>query len=511
MITLNTLKELKNTSSALKKQPIPVELEAPAVKKEMQFLTEMTFIYVLKLLGVEDENQLEKIVSRLREGTFFYTFTHLVYNLAKSITDFDFLTQPENIIVYKKIAEVSDECDIHLLPYVNVLAKIAANKELGLYTENQEIGLFLNEYDKHKDEVEPIEFLRQFKKILKYQTQKIFEQFIKDNIFTIIQKTHKQYEDIINSIHMLTLYVYGLHYYQVLMSNENENLLVSHINFCVSHLASHDYIKFNTKEKQKIFPVFDNKKEAVEYFFEHNQKVLNSAYRFIGLLKDYCSADEVIEFCNFLHENLYQKEPVIFDEDKTKFNKYIAKKIRELSVTSNSKVYKEIFKLLPLRYICMRQPTVTRSQYGTLLIFNDKKEKFLFYAVDNGNLSSKTPEANVFVEVEILKKTPNGYAEKWRWKNVETSINKENNIKTQNNDNKKQNDNEMYTLEECLDMWRDKTAWEYNKKKNEIMDDATLKYIAKNKPLTKAALPKKYHNEMGDEIISIIRNSLYSK
>jgi ribonuclease D len=69
----------------------------------------------------------------------------------------------------------------------------------------------------------------------------------------------------------------------------------------------------------------------------------------------------------------------------------------------------------------------------------------------------------------------------------------------------------MYTLEECLDMWRDKTAWEYNKKKNEIMDDATLKYIAKNKPLTKAALPKKYHNEMGDEIISIIRNSLYSK
>lgn len=499
MKTLESLKVLKSTCNSLKSNVIPVAIEYPPIKTEMQFITEMTFIYVLRLLGVEDEKQLEKIVTRLREGTFFYTFTHLVYNLAKSITDFDFLTQPENIIVYKKIAEVSDECDIHLLPYVNVLAKIAANKELGLYTENQEIGFFLNEYDKHKEDVEPIEFLHQFKKILKYQTQRIFEQFIKDNIFTIIQETHKQYEDIINSIHMLTLYVYGLHYYQVLLSNENENLLVSHINFCVSHLASHNYIQFNPKEKQKIFPIFNTNKEAVEYFFEHNQKVLNSTYRFIGLLKDYCSADEVIEFCNYLHENLYQKEPVIFDEDKTKFNKYIARKIRELSVTSNSKVYQEIYKLLPLRYICMRQPTVTRSSYGTLLIFNDKKEKFLFYAVDNGNLSSKTPEANVFVEVEVLKKTPNGYAEQWRWTAIEPYDTKEfNDINSHN------------SLEAYLRKWRYQKANETKKKQNEIMSDDVLNSIANDKPITKGALPNPYNkNEMGNEIIKVIRKYLF--
>lgn len=502
MKTLTALAELKNTYTSLKTAPIPVQLEAPAVKKEMQFLTEMTFIYVLKLLGVEDEKQLEAIVSRLREGTFFYTFTQLAYNLAKSKTDFDFLTLPENIIVYKKIAEISDECDIKLLPYINVLARIAENKQLGLYSENQEIRFFLDEYDKLRNTVDPNEFLHMFKKILKYRTQKIFEQFIKDNIFNVIQNTLKQNEDIISSVHMLTFYVYGLHYYQGLISNENENLLLTHINFCISHLAAHNYIQFTPKEKQKIFPTFENNKLAVECFFEHNQKVLKSTDRFIGLLKDYCSAEEVIGFCNYLRENLNKQEPVLFDEDKTKFNQYIARKIRESIEMNNAKVYQDIFKLLPLKYICLRQPTVTRSSYGTLLIFNDKKGKFLFYAVDEGNLSSKTPESNVLVELEILKKTPNGYAEQWRWKDVETSEKKESIKKLPNN-------NQMLSIEECLDLWRDKTAWENNKKINEIMDDATLKYIAKNKPLTKAALPKKYQNKMGDEIISIIRNSIY--
>lgn len=503
MKTLESLKVLKSTCNSLKSNVIPVSIEYPPIKTEMQFITEMTFIYVLRLLGVEDEEQLEKIVSRLREGTFFYTFTHLVYNLAKSITDFDFLTQPENIIVYKKIAEVSDECDIHLLPYVNVLAKIAANKELGLYTENQEIGFFLNEYDKHKDDVEPIEFLHQFKKILKYQTQKIFEQFIKDNIFMVIQKTHKQYEDIITGIQMLTLYVYGLHYYQVLLSNEHEDLLVSHINFCVSHLASHNYIQFNPKEKQKIFPVFDNKKEAVEYFFEHNQKVLNSSNRFIGLLKDYCSADEIIEFCNYLRKNLNNPDLVLFDEDKTKFNKYIATKIRESSENNNSKVYKDILKLLPERFICERTPNITHGMLNNhktvLYMFYDRNKKFLFSACADGNQNTNVPEAHVLVEIEVLKKNKENIVEKWRWKTSSSSSKNTFIIHPQ-----------KMTIDAALREWRNNKAYEKKVKPNEVMDDATLTYIAENKPVTRGALPDRYHNKLGDEIINVIRNSLYS-
>ena len=33
------------------------------------------------------------------------------------------------------------------------------------------LSIIIYEYDKHKDDVEPIEFLHQFKKILKYQFQ----------------------------------------------------------------------------------------------------------------------------------------------------------------------------------------------------------------------------------------------------------------------------------------------------------------------------------------------------
>lgn len=152
--TLERLNHLKQTTSSLKKSPVPVSLEAEPVKKQMQFLTEMTFIYILKLLGVEDEEKLAQIVSRLREGTPFYNFTFLAHNLAKSKTNFDFLTSPENLSAYAKIAEVSRECGIVLLPYVNVLSRIAENKQYGLYSENQEVGFFLDEYHRYKDSVD---------------------------------------------------------------------------------------------------------------------------------------------------------------------------------------------------------------------------------------------------------------------------------------------------------------------------------------------------------------------
>ncbi|MBR1721834.1 MAG: hypothetical protein IJ727_05030, partial [Treponema sp.] len=72
---LESLNRLPKTSSSLFQAPHPLSLEAEPVKKQMQVLTEMTFIYVLKLLGVEDEKTLAKLVSRLRKGTPFYDFT----------------------------------------------------------------------------------------------------------------------------------------------------------------------------------------------------------------------------------------------------------------------------------------------------------------------------------------------------------------------------------------------------------------------------------------------------
>lgn len=153
MRTLNFLNALRQTSSSLLTSPIPVESKHQPVEFQMRILNEMTFIYVLKLLGVEDEAKLAEIMSRLRRGSFFYRFTHLAHNLAKSKTDFDFLTSPENIPVYKKIVEVSEDCGIELLPYVNVLSKITENKQYGLYRENDEVVFFLDEYGRHKGHV----------------------------------------------------------------------------------------------------------------------------------------------------------------------------------------------------------------------------------------------------------------------------------------------------------------------------------------------------------------------
>ena len=100
-LTLASLNQVQQTSASLRKsQIIPTHLESPPVKNKMQYLTEMTFIYILKLLGVEDEEKLSEIVSRLKEGTPFYDFTVLAHNLPKSKTDFEFLSSPEKHPAY---------------------------------------------------------------------------------------------------------------------------------------------------------------------------------------------------------------------------------------------------------------------------------------------------------------------------------------------------------------------------------------------------------------------------
>lgn len=421
MSTLKSLNLLQQTSSSLLSTPIPVALSQPPIQYQMRFLTELTFIHVLKLLGVEDEAKLAEIISHLRKGSLFYDFTNLAHNLAKSKTDFEFLTSPENLPIYKKIAEVSDECDVELLPYVNVLSKIADNKQYGMYSDNQEVVFFLEEYGKNKDKVDAKEFLHQFKKILKYQTQRIFEQFITDNIFSIIQQTLNDYKSEIINTPMLAIYVYGINYYQGLISNENENTLLEHIKFCISYMASHNEINYEPAPPKKYFPEFYTHQQAVDHFFEHNNYVLQSPDRFIGLLKDYCPIDEIYDFSSYLRRNLYAINPILFDEKKSKFNSFMARKIREkASSKGNYKLYKDIYALLPLIYQCERSPSVLDHGGDPLLIFNKPHGDFLFYASEKGNTSPTLPKAHDVVEVEILEKNSSGYAIKWRWTEIKS-------------------------------------------------------------------------------------------
>ena len=327
-LTLAALNHLNQSSASLRSmQFVPTHRESQPVKKQMAYLTEMTFIYILKLLGVEDEAKLSEIVSHLKEGTPFYDFTVLAHNLAKSRTDFDFLTSPENLLAYAKIAEVSRDCGVQLLPYVNVLAKIAENKQYGLYSENQEVGFFLDEYGKHKDSVDAKAFLHQFKKILKYRTQVLFERFISDGIFTIICKTLSENSEKIASVQTLALFVYCLHYYQHDISNDDENFLHAHIKLCIDYLFRHGELGFKPVKKEKIIPTFDNLEKSVEYFFDYIDFLNLTLENFIGLLKDFFPCEDIYDFCDFLRENLYRNTGAIFDDGKSETLHLISMKI----------------------------------------------------------------------------------------------------------------------------------------------------------------------------------------
>ena len=414
MKATDSLSRLEQTSFSLLKAPVPVSREAEPVKKQMQLLTELTFIYILKLLGVEDEKKLAEIVSRLREGTPFYHFTFLAHNLAKSKTDFDFLTSPENLSAYAKIAEVSRECGIVLLPYVNVLGRIAENKQYGLYSENQEVGFFLDEYHKYKDTVGASEFLHQFKKILKYETQNLFERFIKDGIFSLIQATLRDNSEKIASEQTLAIYVYGLHYYVPSISNADENFLHEHIRFCVNYLSSHGEITFKPIAVRKKILNFENEKAALNYFFAHNSQTLDSLERFCGLLEDVCPSEEAIEFCEFLRENLHKANGKFFDDGASKFNQIMARTLREKVKLENIPLYREMCKLFPQKIIGARSPSVQGVWYQ----FYDENGNFLFHVNATGNRNQKVPEAHVFVELEILKQREKGSVETWNWREI---------------------------------------------------------------------------------------------
>ena len=420
-ISVTALENLKRTSLELSSYNIPTDREFPPVKRELQFITELTFIYILKLLGLEDEKKLAEIISHLRQGTPFYDFTYLVHNLAKSKTDFDFLTSPENVSVYKKIIEVSNECNIELLPYVNVLAKIADNKQYGLYTENQEVVFFLEEYGKNKDKVDSKKFLHQFKKILKYETQVIFERFLNEKIFSIIQDVLSKNSAQIQNSQTLVFYTYGLTYYDNKISNQDENFLLEHIKFCVDYLSNHKLLDFNVKSKQRNIPIFNDETQAVNYFFEHNKDVVDSLDKFLALLKDVCPSDDVNDFCDYLRNNLYKSDVVSIDDSKNLFVQAFSENIRSRINNENIKLYKDIFKLLPKKFIRERSPNVLHRKGDTLYIFslhNINVEKNMFMALESGNIKTQIPPAHTLVEVEILKSDEKGNALQWSWKNL---------------------------------------------------------------------------------------------
>ena len=417
MKATEALVRLQKTNLDFPSFPAPSPEKSEGVKKQLAVVRDLTFIHIFHLLAEEDEAGLEKIVRRLRTGTPFYDFAFLAYSLSREETDFDFLTAPENLSVYERIADVSEESGIYL-PYINVLRKIADNKQFGLYSENQEVEFFLDEYGRKKDSVSAEDFLRSFRKILKYPTQQLFGRFIRDGIFSLIQSTLHDHAAKIASEQTLAIHVYGLHYYQSGTPNADENFMYEHIRFCVSYLARHGQIEFHPTARPPLLPKFDREEDAIAYFFSRNEKTLNSLDRFIALLKDICRSQEANDFCDFLRKNLYKENAVRFDDTKSDFARVMAQTIRKKAQTENVKLYKDINDLLPQRFVCERSPSVLHHDGEPLYIFYDKNGDFLFYALQTGNQNGKVPSAHAKIQLEILKKNKNGHATLWTWQEL---------------------------------------------------------------------------------------------
>ncbi len=413
MKTVNSLDKLKQTVSSFASMSVPVSTNHEPVKRQMLTLTEMTFVYILKLLGVEDEEKLGKIVLQLRKGTLLYDFTFLAHNLAKSKTDFDFLTSPDNVEVYAKIAEVAGGCGIELLPYVNVLSRIAENMQYGLYSENQEIALFLDEYYTHRKNVDIKEFLHQFRKILKYPSQVCLEKLIEDDIFSLIESAlYENFERIVNAS-SLALYVYAMHYCDFNISNEDENFLIFHITQCVVCLEKHDEIKFSTALKEREIPQFDSVEDALDYFFSYYDGEFDSINKFISLLKDVYPSLDTYSFCSFVRDSFVtgnNKAAVYPNGDFfTVMSGFIRSKSKSIPLC------KKLSALLPNCILCKRSPSILHHDGVPLCMFFDEHDAFAFYALENGNENKVLPPAHVFVEVKILKLNESGYVERWRW------------------------------------------------------------------------------------------------
>lgn len=420
MRALDTLKQLQKTNLSFPLLPVPSEASSDAIKVQLEIVRNLPYISILIFLSADNEAKLCKIVSQLKTETQdFYEFAFLAYNLSKSETDFDLLTSAEKLPVYEKIIAVSESCGMDLPPYINVLKNIADNKQLGLYSENQEIAFFLEEYDHHKNSCDAADFLHSFKKILKYPTQCLFERFIRDGIFFLIKSTLEKFASKIASEQTLTFYVYGLHYYESDISNEDENFLLEHIQFCVNYLSSHDEIKFSPKRKIRLIPKFEDDESATYYFFAHNKETVHSLDRFVALLKDICPSQEADDFCDFLRLNLYKNKTAFYDDTKNHFAKTMAAAIREKARSENIQLYKDICNFLPQRFICERSPLLLRHSDQAYYHFFDRNGGFLFYAAEHGNKNQKVPEAHVKIEVEVLEKNENGYVTLWNWKNLD--------------------------------------------------------------------------------------------
>ncbi len=414
MNALESLDRLHRAGLSLSSAPVPSQAYSDAVKTHLNILDSLPFSTILQLLADENELRLGAIVSRLKSGTPFYSFLVLAYNLSKKETDFDLLTSPENVPVYEQMLSVSEMCGSTLPPYINVLKKIAGNRQFCLYSENQEVGFFLEEYDRYKNSCDATDFLHAFRKILKYPTQRLFERFIHDGIFSLIKSTLKKHASKIASEQVLTFYVYGLHYYQSGISNEDENFLLEHIRFCVSYLLQHDEIAFQMPDKTPLFPAFGNDEAAIDYFFARNKAAVRSLDRFIGLLKDICQSPEANEFCEFLRLNLYKNKRVRFDDTKNHFAKIMARTICQKAKSENVRLYTDICGLMPQVYICSRSPKIWRHNGEVFYIFNDAYG-VLFCALESGGRNVKAPKSHTQIELEVLERNEKGYVTVWNW------------------------------------------------------------------------------------------------
>lgn len=302
MKSIESLKKLYITAKNLPQK----EFLSSASKQEIQNVNErMENLFAVPILNFLFEGDYKKLVElekRFNQNTPIYNLTKFAGCLCADETDFEFLTNPENLENYVKLKKIAEKFQKEIPHYVNILQKICDNKSLGLYQEFQEIYFFFEEVEKSSSRNFIFAF-ENYKRILKLQTQKIFQEFISIDLFERASEILLKYENKIGDENVLDFYIFGELFFNLSLSNENENILLRHIDFCVRYLSKTKFIEFKRIETKKYFLQYGDLKERLKLFFKNEN--FDNIDRLPPLLKDYSlNNTEIVLFCNELRKIL---------------------------------------------------------------------------------------------------------------------------------------------------------------------------------------------------------------
>ena len=294
MKSIESLKKLYKPSASIPQMQFISNESEMKIQDTIERVGNTFVVPILDMLSKNKHAKLVALLEKTKAESSLYNFIKFAEMLCADETDFDALTNPMNSDFYKKLKKFSEKFQKPIPCYVSILEKICDNKGWGLYSEFQEVEFFFQEVEKseNKDFTSTFE---DYKRILTLQTQRIFAEFIRMNIFNHAQQILNQNRQKIADENTLIAYMYSTLFFALHLSNKNENLLIKHIEFYMQYLTKNGFIHFEKIEQKRYFSKAAGFSANLNWFFASH--IFSGEQKSIALLKDYTLNDEgIVQF-----------------------------------------------------------------------------------------------------------------------------------------------------------------------------------------------------------------------